>query len=54
MSLINLEPGRVLGAPFARGERGLLGKARENAEAMHQEKRREGSGVDRKNAPDGR
>ena len=54
-NLLNLEPGgRALSAPFARGETGFLGKAREYAEAMHQEKRREGSGVDRKNAPDDR
>src|SRR5580700_9122612 len=56
--LLNLEPdARALSAPFARGKAGLrrlLGKTREYAEAMHQEKRREGSGVNRKNAPDDR
>jgi hypothetical protein len=36
----------------ARGDRPLFGKARAYAKAMRQEKRRLGSDVDRKNAPD--
>jgi hypothetical protein len=53
--LLKLEPGGAgVKRAARRWETGLLGKARDYAETMHQEKRREGSGVNRKNAPDDR
>lgn len=43
---------RVRRPVHARGDEPLFGTARAYTEAMRQEKRRLGSGIDRKNAPD--